>query len=105
MNRILSIDALISPSLRNVCGFLSGPRVLLHCLNERLEYYAARGKPLWRHRGFCDVINTQSRQKTSTPLVTYALTMHLNVVKAITDSSAVSLGFWRKPSDTDIQTT
>ena len=31
--------------------------------------------------------------------------MHLNVVKAITESSAVSLGFWRKPSDTDMQTT
>ena len=31
--------------------------------------------------------------------------MHLNVVKAITESSAVSLGFWRKPSDTNMQTT
>ena len=34
-----------------------------------------------------------------------ALTMQLNVVKAITESSAVSLGFWRHPSDTDMQTT
>ena len=31
--------------------------------------------------------------------------MHLNVVKAITKNSAVALGFWRKPSDTDMQTT
>ena len=31
--------------------------------------------------------------------------MQLNVVKAITESSAVSLDFWRKPSDTDMQTT
>ena len=31
--------------------------------------------------------------------------MHLNVVKAITESSAVSLGFWWKTSDTDVQTT
>ena len=31
--------------------------------------------------------------------------MHLNVVKAIAESSAASLGFWRKPSDTDMQTT
>ena len=31
--------------------------------------------------------------------------MQLNVVKAITESSAVPLGFWRKPSDTDMQTT
>ena len=30
--------------------------------------------------------------------VTDALTKHLNVVKVITESSAVSLGFWRKPS-------
>ena len=59
---IWSIDALLSPSLRNVKGFLSGPRVMLHCSNERLEYDAARGKPLWRHNGFCDVINAQSRQ-------------------------------------------
>ena len=29
--------------------------------------------------------------------------MQLNVVKAITESSAISLGFWRKPSDTDMQ--
>ena len=31
--------------------------------------------------------------------------MHLNVVYAVTESSAVSLGFWRKPSDTDMQDT
>ena len=31
--------------------------------------------------------------------------MQLNVVKAITESSVVSLGFWRKPSDMDTQTT
>ena len=31
--------------------------------------------------------------------------MQLNVVKAITESSSVSFGFWRKPSDTDMQTT
>ena len=31
--------------------------------------------------------------------------MQLNVIKTITESSAVSLGFWRKPSDTDMQTT
>ena len=31
--------------------------------------------------------------------------MHLNVVKAITESSAVSLVFLWKPSDTDMQTT
>ena len=31
--------------------------------------------------------------------------MQLNVVKAIAESSAVSLGLWRKPSDTDMQTT
>ena len=60
---ILSIDALLSPSLRNVWGFLSGPRVVLHSSNERLEYYAARGKPLWRHNGFYDAINAKSRQK------------------------------------------
>ena len=30
--------------------------------------------------------------------------MHLNFVKAVTENSAVSLGFWRKPSDTDMQT-
>ena len=71
--------------------------MLLHCSNERLEYYAARGKPLWRHNEFCDVINAQSRQKkTSAPLVTDALTMQLNVVKAITESIAVSLGFFSK---------
>ena len=62
ITRILSIDDLLSPQLRNVLGFLSGPRVLFHCLNERLEYYAARGKPLWRHNRFRDVINAQSRQ-------------------------------------------
>ena len=62
ITRILSINALLSPSLRNVWGFLSGPRGLLHCSNQQLEYYAARGKPLWRHNGFCDVINAQSRQ-------------------------------------------
>ena len=61
ITRILSINALLSPSLRNIWGFLSSPRVLLHCSNERLEYYAARG-PLWRHNGFYDVINAQSRQ-------------------------------------------
>ena len=60
--RILSVNALLSPSLRNVWGFLSGPRVLLHCSNERLEYYAACGKPLWCHNGFCDIINAQSPQ-------------------------------------------
>ena len=43
ITRMLSIDALLSPSLRNVWGSLSGPRLLLHCSNERLEYYAARG--------------------------------------------------------------
>ena len=57
ITRILSIDALLSLSLRNVWGFLSGPRVLIQRSNERLEYYAAHGKPLWRHNGFCDVIN------------------------------------------------
>ena len=31
--------------------------------------------------------------------------MQLNIVKAITESSAVSLGFWRKPSDMDLQIT
>ena len=62
ITRILSINALLSPSLRNVWGFLIGPCVLLHCSNQRLDYYAARGKPLWRHNGFCDVINAQSRQ-------------------------------------------
>ena len=31
--------------------------------------------------------------------------MQLNVVKAFTESSAVSLGFLRKPSDRDMQTT
>ena len=30
-------------SLRNVWGFLTGLRELLHYSNERLEYYAARG--------------------------------------------------------------
>ena len=44
------------------CLDFSGPRVLLHCSNERLEHYAARGKPLWRHSGLCDVINAQSNQ-------------------------------------------
>ena len=38
---ILSIDALRSTSLRKIWGFLSVPRVLLYCLNERLEYNAA----------------------------------------------------------------
>ena len=54
---------------------------------------------LWRHQ--CIVMTKQK----SPLLVTDALTMHLNVVKAITESSAVSLSFWRKPSDTDMQTT
>ena len=31
--------------------------------------------------------------------------MQLNVVKAIAESSAVSLGFWQKPSDADMQST
>ena len=31
--------------------------------------------------------------------------MQLNVVKEISESSAVSPGYWRKPSDTDMQTT
>ena len=43
-------------------GDSSQVRALPHCSNERLEYYAARGMPLWRHNGFCDVINAQSRQ-------------------------------------------
>ena len=42
---------------------------------------------LWRHQ--CAVTTKQ----TSAPLVTDALTMQLDVVKAITESSAVSLGF------------
>ena len=46
-----------------------------------------------------------SRDKTTTPLVTDAITMLLNVVKAITESRAVSFGFWRKSSDMDMQTT
>ena len=58
----LSIDALLSPPLGIVRGFLSGPRVSLQCSNERLEYYATHGKPLWRQNAFCDVINAQSRQ-------------------------------------------
>ena len=37
--------------------------------------------------------------------ITDALTMHLNIVKAITESSAVSLDFLGKPCDTDMQTT
>ena len=31
--------------------------------------------------------------------------MQLNVLNAIAESSAVSLGFWQKPSDTDMQVT
>ena len=49
-------------------------------------------------------VTSVTTKQTSTPLVTDALTMQLNVVKAITESSAVSLGFWRKPSDTNMQT-
>ena len=44
-------------------------------------------------------------KQMSALLVTDALKMQLNVVKAITESSAVSLSFWQKPSDTDMQTT
>ena len=44
-------------------------------------------------------------KQTSAPLATDALTMQLNVVKAITECSAVSLGFLLKPSDTNMQTT
>ena len=58
----LSIDTLLSPSLRIVWEFLSGPCVLRHCSNERLEYYAARDEPLWHHNGFSDVVNAQSQQ-------------------------------------------
>ena len=46
-----------------------------------------------------------SHDKTNERTLTDALTMHLNFVKAITESSAVLLGFWRKLSDTDMQTT
>ena len=86
----LSIDTLLSSSLRIVWGFLSGPRLLLHCSNERSEYYVARGKPLWRHNGFRHQCTVMTKQ-TSAFLVSDALTMQLNVVKAITESSAVSL--------------
>ena len=41
----------------------------------------------------------------STPLVTDATKMRVNVVEAIIEYSALSLGFRRKPSDTDMQTT
>ena len=67
-----------------------------------------------RAASHCDVImgsvkssmhSHDTTKQTSVPLVTDALTMQLNVVKAITESSAVSLCFWRKPSDTDMQTT
>ena len=57
----------------------------------------------------CDAIvgsvtssKTFTTKQTSAALVTDALRMHLNVVKAITESSAVSLGFWRKTSGMDI---
>ena len=61
----LSIDALLPPPLRIVWGFLSDPRVLLHCWNDRLEYYAARDKPLWRHNTLSDAINTVTTEQTS----------------------------------------
>ena len=41
----------------------------------------------------------------SAHLATDAQTMHLNVFKAIAENSFVSLGFRRKQSDTDLQTT
>ena len=103
ITRILSINALLSPSFRNIWGFFSGSRVLLHCSNERLEYYAARGKPLWRHNGFV-TSSMHSHDKTNERILSYRCANNA-VVKAITESSAVSLGFWRKPSDTDMQTT
>ena len=43
-------------------------------------------------------------KQMSAPLVANVPTMHLNILKAIIKSSAVSFGFWRKPSDTDMQT-
>ena len=49
---------------------------------------------------------TVTTKQMSARLITDALTMQLNVVKAITESSAVSLVFFlQKPSDTDMQTT
>ena len=70
ITRILSVDAVLSPSIRSVWGFLLGPRVLLHCSNERLEYYAARGKPLWRHNGFV-TSSIHSHDKTNEHTLSY----------------------------------
>ena len=53
--------------------------------------YAARGKPLWRHNALCDVISEVTTKQTSAPLVTDATTMHVTVVKSITENRAVSL--------------
>ena len=71
------------------------------------KFVTTRGKPLWRHNRFYDVI-MHSHGRTNERTLSYRcanLAMQLNVVKAITESSAVSLGFWRTPNDTDMQTT
>ena len=65
---------LLSPSLCNVWGFLSGPRVLLHCSNERLEYYAAHGKPLWRHIMGSVTSSMHSHDKTNERTLSYRFT-------------------------------
>ena len=51
-------------------GFVTGSRVLFHCSNERLEYYAARGKPLWRHNGFV-TSSMHSHDKTNERTLSY----------------------------------
>ena len=49
---------------------------------------------VWRH--LPSELTSPVKWSPRTPLVTDALTMHLNLVQVITENSAVSLGFWRK---------